>query len=67
MSHLLRNSLLCLSLSFALSACHTPPPKPAPVKPVAAVKKPEPAGPQPYENGVISVPVSPVQAVPSNW
>ncbi|WP_151898800.1 hypothetical protein [Oceanisphaera profunda] len=66
MQHFLRNSLVCLSLSLALSACNTPPP-PAPVKPIAAVKKPAPAGPQPFENGVISVPVSPVQALPSDW
>lgn len=64
--YFLRNSLVCLSLSLALSACNTPP-SPAPVKPVVAVKKTSPPQPQPFENGVISVPVSPVQTLPSDW
>ncbi|ART80356.1 hypothetical protein [Oceanisphaera avium] len=66
MTHFVRGVAISLCISFALSACSTPPLTPAPVK-AATVKTPQPVAPKPYENGVISVPTSPVQTLPSDW
>ncbi|AEY00369.1 hypothetical protein GU3_03060 [Oceanimonas sp. GK1] len=57
---------LWLIPSLLLTACGTPPPPPAP-EPRPEVKAEQPAGPQPFENEVISVPVSPLQELPQEW
>ncbi|MFP2769146.1 hypothetical protein [Oceanisphaera sp. KMM 10153] len=53
-----------LALTLLLTACGGTPEMPAPLP--DPVPKAESA-PQPFENEVISVPVSPVQTVPSDW
>lgn len=51
-----------LALALLLTACGGTPDMPAP-QPAPEVK----AEPEPFENEVISVPVSPVQTLPSDW
>ncbi|GAA3709948.1 hypothetical protein GCM10022421_16480 [Oceanisphaera sediminis] len=53
-----------LALALLLSACGGTPEMPVPQP--TAVPEVE-AEPQPFENEVISVPVSPVQTLPSDW
>lgn len=62
----MRNTLWLIP-ALLLTACGgTPPPPPAPA-PVVKAEPPAPQGPQPFENGVISVPVSPLLEPPAEW
>ncbi|MDP5292863.1 hypothetical protein Q9290_11270 [Oceanimonas sp. CHS3-5] len=60
----MRNPLWLLP-ALLLAACGTTPP-PVP-KPEPEVATEQPAEPQPFENEVISVPVSPVRELPREW
>ncbi len=61
-----RYASLWLGMTLILSACSGTPEAPPPAPEPAPVVAPDP-GPQPFENEVISVPVSPVETLPSDW